>query len=383
MKQVLNDLRFGVRNHKWSFCATSLLIALAVAVIVSEHNLSAAARNRVLSDLSALGADVRLVTASDPVGARVLDAGAYDRLSELEAVMSVAELRSVPDVSVEPTPMTPELAGHISVLGYREKIAPSAAIKPRLSEASGAVPIGAVGSIAAQRLGVERLPATLSIGSRTGTDAFDLVILTILPDDPLLVRLRSSVLVDPAVIERGGLVLGPAELVVRVRNSLDESVLAYAADPLHPEVVVVSRPAVLEAALRKSNDTLALFARALAGSLATFALLSIGIMLSYSVRQRSAEIGLRRCLGARGTNIALLVGFEGLAGGILGASLGISVGLAVAWGWGTSHDWPIQLDFVQACLSGIAGVGVGLGASLLPAALAVRVDPSIAVAADV
>jgi len=106
-------------------------------------------------------------------------------------------------------------------------------------------------------------------------------------------------------------------------------------------------------------------------------LAAVGIhgVLSYTVRQRIQEIGIRMALGAARLDIVRLIVIEGLKP--TGAGLVIGIGVAASLGrllsslvFGiTPHD---TVTFVAVS---IVVVMVGVVASLLPAYRATRVDP--------
>ena len=101
-------------------------------------------------------------------------------------------------------------------------------------------------------------------------------------------------------------------------------------------------------------------------------------VISYSVRQRTAEIGIRMTFGAdKGQILRLVVG----RGAVL-IALGVVVGVAVVLAlsrfmssllYGVSTNDPITLVAVAVLLS-----FVGLVASYVPARQAARVDPMAA-----
>ena len=122
--------------------------------------------------------------------------------------------------------------------------------------------------------------------------------------------------------------------------------------------------------------------RITAGMLSVFAgiavlLAVIGIygVMSYSVTQRTHEIGIRMALGAQSGDVLRLVVRQGmfLAGG------GIAIGLLAAWLltrlmtnllFGVRPDDPLTFGFVCAVLAGVAAL-----ASFLPARRAASTDP--------
>lgn len=101
-------------------------------------------------------------------------------------------------------------------------------------------------------------------------------------------------------------------------------------------------------------------------------------MVSYSVSQRTNEIGIRMALGAGSNDILKLVSTEGLRV----VSFGVTAGMLAAWALsrgvksllvGVNAADPITFVTVGALLTLVA-----LAACLVPAHRAMRVDPMIA-----
>jgi ABC-type antimicrobial peptide transport system permease subunit len=112
-------------------------------------------------------------------------------------------------------------------------------------------------------------------------------------------------------------------------------------------------------------------------SVVALLLASVGIMgvVSYSVTQRTQEIGLRMALGAHGTDVFGLV----LGGSMKWVLAGLAVGLAGAAGMsrvlGTLLYEVRPADpEVLAIVSGLL-ISVALLASFVPARRAARLDP--------
>jgi predicted permease len=112
-------------------------------------------------------------------------------------------------------------------------------------------------------------------------------------------------------------------------------------------------------------------------ALTALALAAVGIygVMSYSVRQRTREIGTRLALGASRGNILWLVMRDGIAVAGIGAALGLTGGLLAARSlsallFGTSPADPATLGAAAAIL-----LGVAMLACYIPARRATRLTP--------
>ncbi len=117
----------------------------------------------------------------------------------------------------------------------------------------------------------------------------------------------------------------------------------------------------------------------LAGALAAIGLYGL---ISYSVSQRSHEIGIRVALGASRADIFRLVLAQGVALAAVGSVIGLACGLAATRALvglikGVRPNDPVTLIVVTGVL-----LGVALLASYVPARRAARVDPAVALRAE-
>ncbi len=145
-------------------------------------------------------------------------------------------------------------------------------------------------------------------------------------------------------------------------------------DAMQPIEDIRTMTAVVDETLvsqRFSALLLGLFA-AVALTLATVGIYSV---LSYIVRGRSREIGIRTALGAQTKDVVRLVVFEGMTPALIGIAAGAACALLSArllekLVFGVSASDPITLAIVAGTLALVA-----LLASLVPAYRASRVDP--------
>ncbi|MCH7823815.1 MAG: FtsX-like permease family protein, partial [Acidobacteria bacterium] len=122
--------------------------------------------------------------------------------------------------------------------------------------------------------------------------------------------------------------------------------------------------------------------RIIAGLLGTLGVLGLALamigtygLMSYSVNQRSREIGIRVALGAQGNDIMRLV----IRQGLVLVSIGVGVGLFLAW-LATRAFASVLFDVSTTDTVTFIGVPlllmiVGLAASYLPARRVLQVDP--------
>ena len=154
-----------------------------------------------------------------------------------------------------------------------------------------------------------------------------------------------------------------------------------AIDPEQPVENIRTMDDVLDETLAAQRFT-ALFLGLFAGVALALATVGIYSVLSYIVRGRNREIGIRTALGARTADVIRLVVVEGMTPALVGIAAGVvaTIGagkLLQKMVFGVSAWDPLTLGAV----AGTLGV-VALLASVVPAYRAARVDPQTALRAN-
>ncbi len=145
-------------------------------------------------------------------------------------------------------------------------------------------------------------------------------------------------------------------------------------DPETPVVGVVTMQGLISASLSPQRFNVLLLG-AFAGLALVLAAVGIYSVLSYSVRRRVREIGIRMALGATPSDVLQMVVADGMKPILLGVALGLAVAFALSRVV-TSLIYGVRatdpLTFVGVALLLVA---VGLLATILPAHRATRVEP--------
>nr|HEX4318332.1 ABC transporter permease [Kofleriaceae bacterium] len=167
--------------------------------------------------------------------------------------------------------------------------------------------------------------------------------------------------------------------------SADEASLAISAllARLHNGVVDYDL-VVPEALLRHSRDTQRLFDLVM-GLIAGISLLVGGIgivnIMLASVLEQTREIGVRRAIGARRSDIRFQFLVAAFTLALLGGALGVAMGVGIAKGVAAYASWPTVVTLRSIALSLGVSMAVGVASGLYPAARAARLDPIHALAA--
>ena len=163
----------------------------------------------------------------------------------------------------------------------------------------------------------------------------------------------------------------PASLAAVIRSQIQ------AIDKDQPAAAIKTMSEVIAAttAPRRFNTLLLAIFAALALALAAVGIYSV---ISYSVTQRTREIGVRMALGAKASDVVRLIVKQGMTLALAGIVAGIAAALAAGRAmanllYGVSASDPATFTAIALLLAVVAWL-----ACYLPARRAARVDPMIA-----
>jgi predicted permease len=163
----------------------------------------------------------------------------------------------------------------------------------------------------------------------------------------------------------------PTSVVAAVRNAI------WAVDKNQPVARVQTIENIVTRQLSVPSQNTTLLS---AFALVALVLASLGLygVLSYTVTQRTGEIGLRMALGATARDILLSFGRRGLALTVAGLAIGLALTIVAARVI-TTLFYGFRPDFVAAAVAaGVVLLSVAALACFVPARRASRIDPMVA-----
>jgi putative ABC transport system permease protein len=372
----------GLRTRRLRAGLSALGIAIGIASMVAVLGISESSKADLISALDRLGTNLLTVSPGQTIFGEdaTLPDEAPAMIGRIGPVEQVAATGSV-DGTVRRTDFIPAAeTGGIAVRAVDtdllETLGGSLGSGVFLNDATAAYPAVVLGSIAAERLGIDDLRGQVQVwlGGRWFSVVGILEPLELAPDldRAALIgwRAASTYLGDDG-----------AASAVYVRTDPDtiddvRGVLAATANTENPEEVDVSRPSdAIEARAAAKSAFTSLFL-----GLGAVALLVGGVgianVMVISVLERRSEIGLRRSLGATKGHIRIQFLTESLLLGMLGGVAGAVGGALVTLAYARSRGWEAVVP-PEVLLAGVgAALAIGAVAGLYPAMRAARLSPT-------
>lgn len=362
---------------------TGLGVALGVGVFVASLGISLSGGAAVTSRLDRLKSTEVIVREAQPGSGPVLPADAEARVSRIEGVVAAGRyypVLSPGEVSAHagltnsvPLPVfVVDETGLMAVQGGigrgRFPDAAALAADPRLvvvgQRAWGSLGLGEW--VSGQPIEVNDTTVRVA-GMLTRSERRPELLDAVLVDTSLARQLPG---VDPYLAE---------EVIVTVRPGAAEVVseqLAVALRPDGPDLLSVIVPPDVKDLREAVTEDLNQLTTALAGLALLIGAIGIANSTMMSVLQRTAEIGLRRSLGARphhvGAQFLLEAAMVGGVGGLLGSAGGLVAVAVVA----AANGWAPVMEPAIPLLGPLIGLGLGAVAGAYPAVRASGITPA-------
>lgn len=158
--------------------------------------------------------------------------------------------------------------------------------------------------------------------------------------------------------------------VLRERHRLDERG--------RPDDFAVQNPARALAARRQVTRVMTLFTSSIAAISLLVGGTGILALMLLSVRERTAEIGLRRAVGAWPLDILVQFLAEAVTLSLGGGVAGVGLGVLGAWATAATTGWPVSVTVVSATVGVGVSAALGLVFGVWPASQAARLAPVVA-----
>jgi putative ABC transport system permease protein len=380
----------GVLQRPGRAVLTMAGTTLAMAAFVAILGLTTTAAAQIGAQFSVFTAtQVTVTDTGDSGSTAVLDfpADADQRIDALHGVVGAGVYWQV-DLGSDQVGMSPFTTG-TQGLGLQVY-----AVTPGLLSAAGAAlssgvllnafyqshrqPVALLGAAAAAQLGVSALspPPVIFIGGNSYT------VIGILSSTPRLPALGLAVVIPSTLAEQQygpPQPATPAVMIIHTRLGAAQLIASQAAIALRPDdpqlLSATAAPDLgsLQRGVAFTVNGLFLF---LASVTLAVGALGIANTALVAVLERTAEIGLRRALGASRKHIALQVLTETGTLGLVGALGGTTAGILITIAVGIARHWTVVLNPAFVYTAPPAGLAVGLVAGLYPALRAAFIQPS-------
>ncbi|WP_327581701.1 ABC transporter permease [Nonomuraea sp. NBC_00507] len=381
---LLLTATLGLRSRRMRALLSALGIAIGIAAIVGVLGITQSSQSSLLAQIDQLGTNLLTVssTRSRVSGQEAaLPVTAAEMARRVRGVTGVAPTAQLPDKHVYRSDLIPPgRTGGLAVRAVDGSLLATLSGSVRtgrfLDAAGDRLPVTVLGSEAAATLGISRLDAD----TRVWLGGHWFSVIGILQPFPMAAEIDRSAMVGfgiaAALLDYDR---HPSRLYVTAQQAMVQEVagaLGLAANPINPDEAEVSRPSdALTARIAVADASARLFL-----GLSAIALLVAGIgianIMVISVLERRAEIGLRMALGATRAHIGVQFLAESLVLSLLGGLAGVALGVGATVAMAATRGWSVLVPGYVVWGGLAVAIGVGALAGLYPAMRATRMSPT-------
>ena len=385
---VLRVASVGLRTRRVRAALSALGVAIGIAAMVAVLGISDSSKAGLQAELNTLGTNLLTVAPGQTFLGKsaVLPEAAERTVRNLASVRSAAAVTAIAAASVRRNPYVEAAeTGGIGVYAADSELL--IALGGRmlhgrfLNPASERYPLVVLGSIAAQRLGVNALTVHgRAVQVYLGDTWF--TVAGVIGPQPLAPEIERAALIGyPIAHSLFGASRHATMLYVRAdpeRVPEADSLLAATADPQNPENTTVSRPSNALQARADAQSTLTAVFLGLGAVALLVGGVGIANVMVIAVLERRPEIGLRRALGARAVHIGVQFLGESALLSLLGGCAGIALGVAASAGYAATQGWMLVIPLLSVAGGVAISLLLGALAGLYPAVRAARLAPAAA-----
>lgn len=383
---LLAEAMAGVLDRPLRGALTAMGTVLGVGSLVAVLGLTATAGNQISRTFTLAAATQIQVseTGDADVTGTAFPTDADARVRRISGVQAAGVTWTVGDLSTvtgSPAADAPTLGVDVSVVaasaGYLDAcgvVLSEGALYSEVHE-DNALPVAVVGARAAESLGI----ATVATHPVVTIDGVPVTVVGIISGASRRADLATAILLPATLAGRDwpeSRVI--ASMLVVTQPGAAQAVasqIPVALRPDDPSLIVVTPPPnpqeLRENVETQVSDLLLL----LAGVSLLVGAFGIANTSTMSVMERTAEIGLRRALGAQRRTIAAQFMIEAMALGGVGGVLGSSLGVIVVLGVALAQQWTAVIDPVYLATGPVLGALVGAAAGVYPARRAAAIEP--------
>ncbi|MCX5667310.1 MAG: ABC transporter permease [Candidatus Omnitrophica bacterium] len=386
---------WSIVSHKMRSMLSMLGILIGVAAVIAMLALGQGAKESISKTIESLGSNLLTVRpGSHRLHGVALEAGAVTRftLQDVDAMAKVPGVKRVsPSITGRGQVVYSNKNWNTQVQGTGESFAQMRASVPAIGrfftddESRMRARVAVIGATVVKQVFGDANPLDAMVkinrisfqivgilptkGTTMWHDQDDIVVI---PITTAMYRLLGKQYVDSIDVE-----VSDPSLMEEVQNSIKELIIKRhkLTNKESEDAFEIRNMADIQQTMIQTTQTMTM----LLGSIATISLLvgGIGIMniMLVSVTERTREIGLRKAIGARESDIMLQFIIESIVMTFTGGALGVLFGSGIALLLAVIAGWTVKVSLSSVILATTFSIFVGLVFGLWPARQASKLDP--------